>query len=46
VPTEPDLAAVTLPLLLDRYRHEEQVAAVLQQTITTRTPAEPAPPGW
>lgn len=37
-PTEPDLAAVDLPMLLDRYRHEERVVAVLRQATTMQRP--------
>ena len=38
-PTQPDLTAVSLPTLLDHYRHEEQVIAVLRQATTTQRPA-------
>jgi 2-polyprenyl-6-methoxyphenol hydroxylase-like FAD-dependent oxidoreductase len=37
-PSAPDLAAVNLPMLLDRYRHEEQVVAVLRQATTMHQP--------
>jgi 2-polyprenyl-6-methoxyphenol hydroxylase-like FAD-dependent oxidoreductase len=37
-PTDPDLATVTLPTLLDHYRHEDQVVAVLQQATTMQRP--------
>jgi salicylate hydroxylase len=37
-PTEPDLATVDLPLLLDRYRHEEQATTVLEQATQLHRP--------
>ena len=37
-PTKPDLAAVNLPMLLNRYHHEEHVVAVLRQATTMQRP--------